>query len=156
MGSLSTAAVLGIIIGFFGRQVIANLVSSGVLLAITQADPLNPNLVSIGDELRSPASPMSPSPNTSVDACDGSLIVVPNERVATDVVINHALRQQAGAGDRRRWSRPDADVDTGLSERGEVTSAHLLEVTPEGARLQSGRDRLCCADREAHEGPTSG
>jgi len=36
-------------------------------------------------------------------------------------------------------------------ERGEVTSAHLLEVTPEGARLQIKAAIDAGADREAHE-----
>ena len=51
------------------------------------------------------------------------------------------------------WLRPDADVEAAREalERGEVTSAHLLEVTPEGARLQIKAAIDAGADREAHE-----
>ena len=48
-GVLASTAVLGIIIGFAGRQVIANLVA-GVSLAITQPIRIG-DLVSIGDEV---------------------------------------------------------------------------------------------------------
>ena len=48
-GVLASTAVLGIIIGFAARQVIANLVA-GVLMAITQPIRIG-DLVSIGDEV---------------------------------------------------------------------------------------------------------
>src|SRR4051794_36326636 len=82
-GVLASTAVLGIIIGFAGRQVIANLVS-GVMLAVTQPIRIG-DLVSIGDEVHGRVTDVALT-YTSVDAGDGSLIVVPNEKVATDVV----------------------------------------------------------------------
>src|SRR5918994_2120035 len=48
-GVLASTAVLGIIIGFAGRQVIANLVS-GVLMAITQPIRIG-DRITIGDEV---------------------------------------------------------------------------------------------------------
>jgi propanediol dehydratase small subunit len=36
-------------------------------------------------------------------------------------------------------------------EHGEVTSAHLMELTPEGARMQVKAAKDAGADREAHE-----
>ncbi len=149
-GILASTAVLGIIIGFAGRQVIANLVS-GILLAITQPIRIG-DLVSIGDEVHGRVTDIALT-YTSVDAGDGSLIVVPNEKVATDVVINHSAGNNAAPVTVDIWLRPDADVEAARKalEHGEVTSAHLMEVTPEGARLQVKAAIDAGVDREAHE-----
>jgi hypothetical protein len=51
------------------------------------------------------------------------------------------------------WLRPDADVEGARKalERGEVTSAHLAELTPEGARLTVKAAIDVGVDREADE-----
>jgi small-conductance mechanosensitive channel len=149
-GVLASTAVLGIIIGFAGRQVIANLVS-GVLLAITQPIRIG-DLVSIGDEVHGRVVDVALT-YTRVDAGDGSLIVVPNERVATDVVVNHSAGNSSAPVTVDVWLPPDADVEEARErlERGEVTSARLMEMTPEGARLQVKAAIDAGADREAHE-----
>jgi small conductance mechanosensitive channel len=150
-GLLASTAVLGIIIGFAGRQVIANLVS-GVMLAITQPIRIG-DLVSIGDDVHGRVTDIALT-YTSVDAGDGSLIVVPNERVATDVVVNHSAGNSAAPVTIDVWLRPDADVEKARQtlEKGEVTSARLVELTPEGARLQVKAAVDAGMDREGHEG----
>jgi small conductance mechanosensitive channel len=150
-GLLASTAVLGIIIGFAGRQVIANVVS-GILLAITQPIRIG-DLVSIGDEVHGRVVDVALT-YTSVDAGDGSLIVVPNEKVATDVVINHSAGNSAAPVTIDVWLRADADLDEARRtlEKGEVTSARLVELTPEGARLQVKAAVDAGMDREAHEG----
>jgi small conductance mechanosensitive channel len=150
-GLLASTAVLGIIIGFAGRQVIANLVS-GVMLAITQPIRIG-DLVSSGDEVHGRVTDIALT-YTSVDAGDGSRIVVPNEKVATDVVVNHSSGNSAAPITVDVWLRPDADVERARKtlERGEVTSARLVELTPEGARLQVKSAVDAGIDREAHEG----
>ena len=149
-GVLASTAVLGIIIGFAGRQVIANLVS-GVLLAITQPIRIG-DLVSIGDEVHGRVTDIALT-YTRVDAGDGSQIVVPNEKVATDVVINHSAGDSHAPVTIDVWLRPDADVEAAKAalERGEVTSARLVELTPEGARLRVKAAVDAGIDREAHE-----
>jgi len=150
-GVLDSTAVLGIIIGFAGRQVIANLVS-GVLLAITQPIRIG-DLVSIGDEVHGRVTDIALT-YTKVDAGDGSLIVVPNEKVATDVVVNHSAGNSAAPVTVDVWLPPDADVEAARRalERGEVTSARLVEITPEGTRVQVKAAIDAGTDREAHEG----
>jgi small conductance mechanosensitive channel len=149
-GVLASTAVLGIIIGFAGRQVIANLVS-GVLLAITQPIRIG-DLVSIGDEVHGRVTDIALT-YTKVDAGDGSLIVVPNEKVATDVVINHSAGNSAAPVTVDIWLPPDADVEAARAEleKGEVTSARLVEITPEGSKLQVKAAIDAGVDREAHE-----
>jgi small-conductance mechanosensitive channel len=150
-GVLASTAVLGIIIGFAGRQVIANLVS-GVLIAVTQPIRIG-DLVSIGEEVHGRVTDIALT-YTRVDAGDGSLIVVPNEKVATDVVVNHSAGNSAAPVTVDVWLPPDADVEEARRtlERGEVTSARLVELTPDGARLQVKAAIDAGIDREAHEG----
>ncbi len=149
-GVLASTAVLGIIIGFAARQVIANLVA-GVVVAFTQPIRIG-DLVSIGDEIHGRVVDISLT-YTSVDAGDGSLIMVPNERVTTDSVVNHSAGNSSAPITVEVWLRPDADVEAARTalEHGEVTSAHLMELTPEGARLQVKAAIDAGADREAHE-----
>jgi small conductance mechanosensitive channel len=142
--------VLGIIIGFAGRQVIANLVA-GVVVAFTQPIRIG-DLVSIGDDVHGRVVDITLT-YTSVDAGDGSLVVVPNEKVTTDFVVNHSAGNASAPITIDVWLRPDADVEAARKalEHGEVTSAHLMEQTPEGARLQVKAAKDVGADREAHE-----
>jgi small-conductance mechanosensitive channel len=149
-GVLASTAVLGIIIGFAARQVIANLVA-GVVVAFTQPIRIG-DLVSIEDDVHGRVVDISLT-YTSVDAGDGSLIMVPNEKVTTDSVINHSAGNPSAPITVDVWLRPDADVEAARRalEHGEVTSAHLMEVTPEGARLQIKAAIDAGGDREAHE-----
>ena len=51
------------------------------------------------------------------------------------------------------WLPPDADVERARQtlEKGEVTSARLVEMTPEGSKLQVKAAIDAGVDREAHE-----
>ena len=90
----------------------------------------------------------------AVDAGDGSLIVVPNEKETTEVVVNHSAGNSAAPVTVDVWLPPDADVAAAREtlERGEVTSARAVEITPEGTRVQVKAAIDSGADREAHEG----
>lgn len=149
-GVLASTAVLGIIIGFAGRQVIANLVA-GVLMAITQPIRIG-DRISIGDEVDGRVIDITLT-FTRVDGGDGNLIVVPNEKVTTDVVINHSAGNTHAPVTVDVWLSPDADLDSARKalEKGEVTSVSLIEMTPEGARLQVKAAIDAGADRQAHE-----
>ena len=149
-GVLASTAVLGIIIGFAGRQVIANLVA-GVLMAITQPIRIG-DRISIGDEVDGRVIDITLT-FTRVDGGDGNLIVVPNEKVTTDVVINHSAGNTHAPVTVDVWLSPDADLDSARKalEKGEVTSVALIEMTPEGARLQVKAAIDAGADRQAHE-----
>ena len=149
-GVLASTAVLGIIIGFAGRQVIANLVA-GVLMVITQPIRIG-DRISIGDEVNGRVVDIALT-FTRVDGGDGNLIVVPNEKVTTDVVINHSAGNTHAPVTVDVWLSPDADLDSARKalEKGEVTSVALIEITPEGARLQVKAAIDAGADRQAHE-----
>src|SRR5262245_57438679 len=149
-GVLASTAVLGIIIGFAGRQVIANLVA-GVLMTITQPIRIG-DLITIGDEVDGRVVDITLT-YTRVDGGDGNLIVVPNEKVTTDVVVNHSSGNAHAPVTVDVWLPPDADLAAAREslEHGEVTSVQLMEVTPEGARVQVKAAIDAGSDRQAHE-----
>jgi small-conductance mechanosensitive channel len=149
-GVLASTAVLGIIIGFAGRQVIANLVA-GLLMAVTQPIRIG-DRISIGDEVNGLVTDISLTV-TRVDGGDGNVIVVPNEKVTTDVVINHSAGNLHAPIAVDVWLPPDADLDAAriALQKGEVTSVQLLELTPEGARIQVRAAIDAGSDRPGHE-----
>jgi small-conductance mechanosensitive channel len=150
-GVLASTAVLGIIIGFAGRQVIANLVA-GVSMAITQPIRIG-DLVAIGDEVEGRVIDIALT-YTKIDSGDGRLTVVPNEKVTTEVVVNQSAGNRKAPVTIEAWIRPDADLDAARRalEGTEVTSIRVTELGLEGTRLElkaaieEGGDR---ASREA-------
>jgi small conductance mechanosensitive channel len=132
-GVLASTAVLGIIIGFAGRQVIANLVS-GVLLAITQP-------IRIGDLV-------------TVEECTGTVeevrltytyllldggvrLIVPNERLASNPMQNHTVLDPRVETEVSVWLPLDADADAALEALAELedAEARVADVTHEGIRI---------------------
>ena len=122
-----------------------------MVVAFTQPIRIG-DLVSIGDDVHGRVVDITLT-YTSVDAGDGSMIVVPNEKVTTDFVVNHSAGNSAAPVTVDVWLPPDADVEAARKalEQGEVTSARLTELTPEGARLRVKAAIDAGADREAHE-----
>lgn len=149
-GILASTAVLGIIIGFAGRQVIANLVS-GVMMAITQPIRIG-DLVSIGEEVHGRVVDIALT-YTSIDSGDGRLTVVPNEKVTTDVVINLSAGNKQAPATAELWLPPDADLEAARRalEGTEVSSVRLAELTADGARLELKAAMEKGGDRENRE-----
>ena len=149
-GVLASTALLGIIIGIAGRQVIANLVG-GVLMTVTQPIRIG-DLVSIGEEVHGRVVDIALT-YTRIDAGDGRLTVVPNEKITTEVVVNHSAGNRQAPVTVELWLRPDADLDAarGALEGGEVTSVRVAELTTEGAKLELKAAMGAGGDREARE-----
>jgi small-conductance mechanosensitive channel len=148
---LASTAVLGLIIGFAAQTVLGNFVA-GVLMAIRQPIRLG-DRISIGDEVEGRVQDIALT-FTSVDRGDGSLLVVPNAKVITEVVVNHSAGNPRAPVTAEVWLAPDADLEAARRalEGTEVTGMTLEELTPEGARVElragvePGHDR---AAREA-------
>lgn len=149
-GILASTAVLGLILGFAGRTVIANFVA-GVLMAIRQPIRIG-DLITLGEEVHGRVADIALT-YTAVDAGDGSLLVVPNEKVVNEVVVNHSAGNRQAPATAEVWLPPDADLEAARRalEGTEVTSVRLAEVTPEGAKLQLKASIERGADREARE-----
>ncbi|MGH2956932.1 MAG: mechanosensitive ion channel family protein [Solirubrobacterales bacterium] len=134
-GILASTAVLGLVIGFAGRTVIANFVA-GVMMAIRQPIRIG-DLITLGEEVHGRVADIALT-FTAVDGGDGSLLIVPNEKVVNEVVVNHSAGNRQAPIIAEVWLAPDADLEAARRalEGTEVTSASLAELTPDGARLE--------------------
>jgi small-conductance mechanosensitive channel len=149
-GVLASTAVLGLIIGFAARTVIANFVA-GVLMAVRQPIRIG-DRITIGDEVQGRVADIALT-YTSVDTGEGALAVVPNEMVINHVVVNNSAGNRSAPVTADIWLPLDADVDAAQRalEGTPVTSARLAEVTPEGVRLHLKAAMEPEADREMRE-----
>jgi small-conductance mechanosensitive channel len=150
-GILASTAVLGLILGFAGRTVIANFVA-GVLMAIRQPIRIG-DLITLGEEVHGRVVDIALT-YTSVDRGDGSLLVVPNEMVVNEVVVNHSSGNFRAPVTVEITLPRDADLEHARKalERTEITSIRLAEVTQEGAKLELKASVDAGRDREARQG----
>lgn len=102
-GLLASTAVLGLILGIAGRTVIANFVA-GVTMVIRQPIRIG-DLISIGEEVHGRVIDIALTA-TTVDKADGSLLVVPNEKVVTEVVVNHSVGNRRAPATVALWLPP--------------------------------------------------
>ena len=148
---LGSTAVIAAIVGFAGRTVIANFVS-GVLMAITQPIRIG-DRVTIGQEVEGRVTDVALT-YTTLDTGDGAVTVVPNEKVATEVVVNRSAGSPKAPVLVEIWVPREADLDAARKalEGTEVTSVRLAEVTADGARLELRASMKEGRDRESQEG----
>ena len=149
-GILASTAVLGLIIGFAGRTVIANFVA-GVLMAVRQPIRIGDS-ISIGEEVSGRVRDIALT-FTTVDPGDGSVLVVPNEKVVNEVVVNRSVGNRSAPVTTSLWLPPDADLGAARAslEGIEATSVALAELTPDGARLELKAPMDARGDRDARE-----
>jgi small conductance mechanosensitive channel len=150
-GLLASTAALGLILGFAGRTVIANFVA-GVLMAIRQPIRIG-DLITIGEDVHGRVTDIALT-FTAVDRGDGSLLVVPNEKVVNEVVVNHSAGNPRAPATVEVWLPPDADLQTARKalESTEVTSVRVAEMTEAGVRVELKASVEAGRDREAREG----
>jgi small-conductance mechanosensitive channel len=157
-GILASTAVLGLIIGFAGRTVIANFVA-GVLMAIRQPIRIG-DLITLGEEVHGRVVDIALT-YTAVDRGDGSLLVVPNEKVVNEVVVNHSSGNPNAPVTVEVTVPVDVDLERAQRalESTEVTSTRVVALEADGARLElkapedAGVSRQT---REAREGELRG
>jgi small conductance mechanosensitive channel len=144
-GVLASTAVLGLILGFAAQAVLANFVS-GVLMAIRQPIRIG-DLISLGEEAHGRVTDIALT-HTSVDRGDGSLQVIPNVKVISEVVVNHSAGNPRAPVEIEVWVPSEADMDTARKalEGTEITSVRLTDLADVGGKLQlkaaaDGRDR---------------
>jgi small-conductance mechanosensitive channel len=133
-GILASSAVLGLVIGFAARQTIANMVS-GILIAITQPLRIGDTVTIEGETGRVDDLTLS---YTYLDAGDGRLVVVPNEKVTSGVLFNHSTGDRAAPATVSIWVPPNADLDEArrvLKPAG-AAQVSIAEMTPDGVRIE--------------------
>jgi small conductance mechanosensitive channel len=134
-GVLASTAVLGIIIGFAARPVLANAVA-GVMMAITQPIRIG-DQVTIEEEQTGTVTDIALT-YTTIDPGDGRLIMVPNELVTTTTVVNHSAGSREAPARASLWLPADVDMADvrHAVENIEENEVNLAELTPEGARVE--------------------
>ncbi len=133
-GLLASSAVIGLIIGFAARAVLANPVA-GIMLAITQPIRIG-DTITIEEETGQ-VDDLTLS-HTYIDTGDGRLMVVPNEQVATSVLFNRSTGDRAAPAMASVWLPSEANL--GRARRAltnlELSEISVAEITPEGVRLE--------------------
>jgi small conductance mechanosensitive channel len=87
-GLLASSAVLGLIIGFASQRTIGNAVA-GILIAFSQPLRLG-DLVSV-DGTEGTVEEIGIT-YTFIRTADGARLVIPNEKLASDTILNHTIR----------------------------------------------------------------
>jgi small-conductance mechanosensitive channel len=134
-GLLASTALLGLIIGFAAQTVIANFVA-GVLMAIRQPIRIG-DLISVGDDVHGRVVDIALT-FTAVDRGDGSLLVVPNERVVNQVVVNHSAGDRGAPVTVEVTVPADVDLERAQAalEATDVSSVTVAAIDADGLRLE--------------------
>jgi small-conductance mechanosensitive channel len=146
---LASGVVAAAIIGFAARQTLANVVA-GVMLAMTQP-------IRVGDWVRFDEHYGVVEDvrlnYTILRTGANERIVIPNERLASGVIVNETLAVDAVGLDVAVWIPPAADAARAVAVLREVADADVsvAETVSWGVRLAVGGDPVPPPDRAAHE-----
>ena len=132
-GVLASSAVVGLVVGFAARQVLANAVA-GILLAITQ--PIRIGDLVTFEEKTGTVEDIRLS-YTYVRADDGRRVIIPNERLAQSTIENHTIFDPRVRVEISVWLPPGADTARALEVLGDLpdSDASIAEVDKEGIRF---------------------
>ncbi|MGZ8647802.1 MAG: mechanosensitive ion channel family protein, partial [Solirubrobacteraceae bacterium] len=137
------------IIGFAARQTLANVVA-GVMLAMTQP-------IRVGDWVRfdehyGVVEDVQLN-YTILRTGANERIVIPNEKLASSIIVNETLAVDAVGLDVAVWIPPATDAARAVAVLREVADADVsvAETVPWGVRLAVGGDPVPPPDRAAHE-----
>ena len=146
---LASGALAAAIIGFAARQTLANLVA-GIMLAITQ--PLRvgdwvtfEDNYGVVEDVRLNF--------TVLRTLGDQRIVIPNEMLASGVLRNDTLDNDAVGIEVSLWLAPSIDAEKALAALREHTdqSVTLAEVAPDGIRIAIGGERVAPSERAKRE-----
>jgi small-conductance mechanosensitive channel len=145
---LASGVIAAAVVGFAARQVLANFVA-GIMLAVTQP-------IRVGDWVTIEGNYGEVEDvrlNYTVLRTGDARIIVPNERLAGDILKNDTLMAESSAPDVSVWVAPDADVERALAVLAEETGkdASVAEVVPWGVRIAVGAEAVPAAERAARE-----
>ena len=134
-GILASSAVLGLVVGFAARQTLANAVA-GILLAITQ--PIRIGDLITFEEATGTVEDIRLT-YTYVRTDDGTRVVIPNERLASNTVHNHTILDSALKVVVSVWVPADVDPVRALAvlRGGEDIDVSVAEVDKDGLRLEA-------------------
>jgi small-conductance mechanosensitive channel len=126
--------VLGLVVGFAARTMIANAVA-GVVIAITQPVRIG-DQVTIG-EREGRVADVSLT-YTKIDAGNGDMVIIPNEQLTTDKIVNNSRGSARAPAIVSIWVPPATDLDAARTaiEAAGASDVSLVELNVDGARLE--------------------
>ena len=133
-GVLASSAVLGLVVGFAARQTLANAIA-GTLIAFTQPIRID-DLVTFEGETGTVEDIRLTY--TFIRKGDGSRLIVPNERLASNPIQNFTIIDPRVHVEVDLYVAPGSDVAGALEALRQVEGvedAEAREVVPEGVRL---------------------
>jgi small-conductance mechanosensitive channel len=146
---LASGVVAAAIIGFAARQTLANVVA-GVMLAVTQPIRVGDWITfedhyGVVEDVR--------LNYTILRTGASERIVIPNEKLASSVIVNETLAGDAVGLDVAVWIPAGADAERAVAVLREATGADVTvaETVPWGVRLAVGDERVPPPDRGARE-----
>ena len=146
---LASGVVAAAIIGFAARQTLANVVA-GVMLAVTQPIRVGDWITfedhyGVVEDVR--------LNYTILRTGASERIVIPNEKLASSVIVNETLAGDAVGLDVAVWIPAGADAERAVAVLREATGADVTvaETVPWGVRLAVGGERVPPPDRGGRE-----
>jgi small-conductance mechanosensitive channel len=146
---LASGAIAAAVVGFAAQRTLANFVA-GVMLAVTQ--PLRVGDWVSFDGNHGVVEDVRLNFTILRTAAD-QRIVIPNERLASGVLVNETLAVDAVAVEVSVWLPPWADADRAVRalEEEAGTTASVAEIAAEGVRLSVGGEPVAPAEKAARE-----
>jgi small-conductance mechanosensitive channel len=146
---LASGAIAAAVIGFAAQRTLANFVA-GVMLAVTQ--PLRVGDWVTFDGQHGLVEDVRLNFTVLRTAAD-QRVVIPNERLASGVLVNETLAVDAVAVEVTLWLPPWADADRAVRALQEETgaTATVADIAPDGVRLSVGGEPVGPAEKAAHE-----
>jgi len=149
-GLLASGAIVAGIVGFAARQTLANLIA-GVMLTIAQP-------VRIGDQvtIQDQAGVVEDVRlnYTVLRTADGRRLLIPNERLASEVLQNDTILDERVRPEASVWLPAAADTDVAVAslsgiEQGVVV--RIAEITSDGVRIALIAEPIPAPERAARE-----
>jgi small-conductance mechanosensitive channel len=149
-GVLASSAIIAAIVGFAARQTLANLIA-GVMLMIAQ--PLR-----IGDRVtildQSGEVEDVQLNYTVLRTAEGRRLLVPNERLASEMIRNDTILDERVRPEASAWLPPAADVTLAMSSLAGIEPGlvvRVADITPEGVRITLSGEPVPAEQRAARE-----
>jgi small conductance mechanosensitive channel len=127
-GLLASSAVLGLIIGFASQRTLGNFVA-GLLIAFTQPLRLGDRVTVDGVEGVVEEIGLT---YTFIRTPDGARLVIPNEKLASDTILNFTIRSPEKVAEVTVQVPLAQDLDALVSALGEETDAEVFVSSLDG------------------------
>ena len=149
-GLLASSAIVAAVVGFAARQTLANLIA-GVMLTIAQ--PLR-----IGDRvtIQGQAGVVEDVRlnYTVLRTAEGRRLLIPNERLASEVLENDTIVDDRVRPEASVWLPPAADTEVAMPRLAGIDPGlvvRIAEMTPDGVRIELIAEPVPAAERAERE-----